>query len=144
MTGVRWLRLLAIATAAVILASCRSLTAPLATSATAVTILPDDLVPRDRDHSLTAALAGDAQEPAALPTVPGTESLPAPPPPPAASLRRDERVVPVGLETPCPPLPRLACRDGSCGQAVGLNPRFAPGCRAGSCRGGSQCRDGGC
>jgi uncharacterized repeat protein (TIGR01451 family) len=50
----------------------------------------------------------------------------------------------VGLEAPCPPLPRLACRPGSCGQSVGLNPRFAPGCRDGACRAGSQCRDGGC
>jgi uncharacterized repeat protein (TIGR01451 family) len=144
MNGVRWLRLLAIATAAVILASCRSLTTPLATSATAVTILPDDVLSRECDDSLTAALTGAEAAPAALPPTPDAESLPAPPLPPTASLRRHEGVVPVGLEAPCSPLPRLACRDGSCGQAHGLRPLPAPGCRSGACRGGAACPPGGC
>jgi uncharacterized repeat protein (TIGR01451 family) len=144
MSGVRWLRLLAIATAAVILASCRSLTTPLATSATAVTILPDDVTATATDESLAAAFAGDLDAPAALPPVAAAASLAARPLPASPPVRRHEGVVPVGLEAPCPPLPRIACRDGSCGQSVGLNPRFAPGCRDGSCRAGSQCRDGGC
>ncbi|MFM7137671.1 MAG: hypothetical protein ACKO1M_11470, partial [Planctomycetota bacterium] len=147
MSGVRWLRVLAIATAALVLASCRSLTAPLATSATAVTILPDDVSSTATDDSLTAAFAGDIDAPATLPAVPDATSVPATSRSAASlptAIRRHEGVVPVGLEAPCPPLPRLACRDGSCGQSVGLNPRFAPSCRDGSCRAGSPCRDGGC
>jgi uncharacterized repeat protein (TIGR01451 family) len=144
MSGVRWLRLLAIATAAVILASCRSLTAPLATSATAVTILPDDVTATAMDDSLATAFAGDIDAPATMPPTPEAESLAAPPPVHATFARRHEGVVPVGLETPCPPLPRLACRDGSCNQARGLRPLPAPGCRSGTCRGGASCPPGGC
>ena len=55
MIAVRWIRLLAIATAAVILASCRSITAPLTVSSAAVTILPDDL-PAASDHDSIAGL----------------------------------------------------------------------------------------
>jgi uncharacterized repeat protein (TIGR01451 family) len=144
MSGVRWLRLLAIATAAVILASCRSLTAPLATSATTVTILPADVLPAATDDSLTAALVEAKAAPAAMPSPHHAVSISTPSRSASSSIRRHEGVVPVGLEAPCPPLPRLACRDGSCGQSVGLNPRFAPGCRAGACRAGDRCQDGRC
>lgn len=63
--SIRWLRIAAIATAAVILASCRSLTAPV-------------LVPA------------------------------------ATAIVSDERVLPAGLEAPCPPLPRLGLREPRC------------------------------
>ena len=140
MSGVRLLRLLAIATAAFILASCRSLTAPLATSATAVTILPDDLATGAADDSLATAFAGDGAAPAAVPEPPmPARRLPAP-----KGIRRHEGVVPAGLEAPCPPLPRLACRDGSCRPAFGAGLRAAPPCSSGGCRSGAPCPTGGC
>lgn len=149
MKGVRWLRLLAIAIAAVILASCRSLTAPLATSATAVTVLPDDVMSPTADDSLTAAFASDDAVPAALPSSAvaaalAARPLPARPAPTVPASRRHTGVVPAGLEAPSPPLPRLACRDGSCGQAVGLRPLPTAGCRGGACRGTAACPPGGC
>ena len=114
MTGLRWIRLLAIATAAVILASCRSLTAPLATTATAVTVLPDDVLPAaPGDESLTAAFASDlpaararvapVAAPAAIAPDPDAAVVPAAVA--TTSIRRHEGVVPAGLEAPCPPEP---------------------------------------
>ena len=98
----RWLRIGAIATGAIILASCRSLTAPAVMSATVITAAPDDA-----DES-TALVTDEA-------------------------LAVDEQVLPVGLETPCPPLPRLArrgCRSGRC-QACEMC--TADACATGSC-----------
>lgn len=157
MTGLRWIRLLAIATAAIILASCRSLTAPLATTATAVTVLPEDVLPAaDGDQSLTAAFAGDlpaAPAPAALAAVPAAVA----PDPDAAlvpaavakpSIRRHEGVVPVGLEAPCPPLPRLACRTCPPPAAGHGWPTLPGGCRSGACGAaadhGAPCPTGSC
>ncbi|MEI6239999.1 MAG: hypothetical protein WCR51_06395 [Planctomycetia bacterium] len=97
----RWLRIVAIATGAIILASCRSLTAPAVLSATVLTAAPDDA-----DES--AVLVTD--EPATT----------------------DDQVRPVGLETPCPPLPRLSrrgCRGGRC--------NACEMCIAGPCAGGN-------
>jgi uncharacterized repeat protein (TIGR01451 family) len=104
----RWLRLLAIATGAVILASCRSLPTPAVVSTAAVTMVPE------------------AEAAAAVPVTP----------PPSATRRADAAtagwqadvrradgsaafggIERTGLEAPCPPLPRLAasgCRDGRC------------------------------
>lgn len=98
----RWLRIGAIATGAIILASCRSLTAPAVLSATVLTAAPAEA------EESTALVTDDA-----LPT--------------------DARVRPVGLETPCPPLPRLArrgCRSGRC-QACEMC--TADACATGSC-----------
>jgi len=149
MSGVRWLRLLAIATAALILASCRTLTSPLAASASAVTVLPADVIAEPGDASLAAAFANDDDASAPVPPSPDGGLLPAPLLParqlPATpSIRRHQGVVPVGLEAPCPPLPRLACRDGSCGPAAGIRPRLIPRCRGGACRDGTSCPTGGC
>jgi uncharacterized repeat protein (TIGR01451 family) len=151
----RWLRLLAIAVASLILASCRSITAPLATSATAVTILPDDLLPAAaEDDSLVAAFGAtpEAVEPGPLEV--GSPAR-------AVAAGRDSGspdVIPVGLESPSPPLPRLAMRPGSgggCGPA-GCPPRsprrpagvVSPPCPAGTCRSGAcpsaGCPSGGC
>ena len=101
-TPFRWLRIGAIATGAIILASCRSLTAPVVLSATVLTAAPDDA-----DES-TALVTDDA-------------------------LPMDARVRPVGLETPCPPLARLArrgCRGGRC-QACEMC--IADACATGNC-----------
>jgi uncharacterized repeat protein (TIGR01451 family) len=136
MTAIRWIRLLAIATAAVILASCRSITEPLSLPAAAVMILPDD-VPGAGDPwadasvqsaSLTAALtdmsmAGDLRLQAPLNAPPAT----------TPSIPRHEGVVPVGLEAPCPPLPRLGLGGGRCGPA---------GCQSGASP--AACGPGGC
>lgn len=88
----RWLRIAAIAIGAIILASCRSLTVPAVLSATV----------------LTAAIDG-AEESTALVTDDHTTA--------DGHATADDQVRPAGLETPCPPLPRLhrrACRGGRC------------------------------
>jgi hypothetical protein len=152
MKGFAWLRLLAIATAAVILASCRSLTTPLSATATAVTVLPEDVLPEagaatDTDPlagSLAAALAGDQPDsarpviPAAVAPDPDAIGITAATATAPASLRRHEGVVPVGLEAPSPPLPRLACRDcPPAGRGPAWPGRLGPGaCPTGSCRSG--------
>jgi uncharacterized repeat protein (TIGR01451 family) len=101
----RWMRLLAIAIGAVILASCRSLPSPavLASGAVAMPAAPqadpDAAVPLPRDGGWEAEIRSAR--------VPDT----------------DGGVRPAGLEAPCPPLPRLGgppasdCRDGRCGSA---------------------------
>ena len=128
MIAVRWIRLLAIATAAVILASCRSITAPLTVSSAAVTILPDDLpVASDHDSiagltsaSLTGALlTDDLLNPAAAGEPRRDRSPLAVDAEQASAPRRHDGVVPVGLEAPCSPLPRLrgplTAAGGRCG-----------------------------
>ena len=111
-----WLRLLAIATGAVILASCRSLPTPAVVSTATVTMLPE-------------------------PNPASTGAAPAAPAPPRtgddasdweADVRRADGsaafggIERTGLEAPCPALPRLeaaapaGCRDGQC--AVGICP----------------------
>jgi uncharacterized repeat protein (TIGR01451 family) len=101
----RWLRLLAIAAGALILASCRSLSTPGLVS-TAAVALPAE--------SVTAAGEPDPQ-PAAASRAGGWEAEPRSTGSDAeAGIRR------TGLEAPCPPLPRHAgafaagCRDGQC------------------------------
>ena len=116
MNQLRWIRLLAIATAAVILASCRSLTAPLTMSSTAIMVLPDDVMVATDHHG--DGLLSDTPLTAALMELPGpAEASTEPAPQPAPAMRRDERIVPVGLEAPCPPLPRLGVGGGRCGPA---------------------------
>jgi hypothetical protein len=161
MKGFAWLRMLAIATAALILASCRSLTMPVSATATAVTVLPEDVLPTagaaaatdPLAGSLTAALANDqlasAQPltPAAVAPDPDAIGITAAATAAPASPRRHEGVVPVGLEAPCPPLPRLACR--ACPPA-GRGPAWRPAavCPSGPCPGGrcqpAACPTGGC
>jgi len=103
----RWLRMLAIATAAMLLASCRALpTIGVAATSSAVAIDDDGERPED-------ALQADGEPLAAV-------GAPLPP-----DMRRDVDLVPTGLEAPCPPLPRLGRRP--CG--IG-------GCRAGACPSG--------
>jgi len=126
MSGGRWVRVLAITTAALILASCRSLTAPLATSASAVTVLPADVAPRDATHSVSLAAALVDVD-----VAPAASSDPQPP-------RRHEGVVRTGLEAPCSPLPRWPTATPT---VAWIPP--PTGCRDGSCRGG-PCPRGGC
>ena len=129
MNQLRWIRLLAIATAAVILASCRSLTAPLTMSSTAIMVLPDDVMVATDHHG--DGLLSDTPLTAALMELPGpAEASTEPAPQPASAMRRDERIVPVGLEAPCPPLPRLGVGGGRCGPA--------------GCPSDSPCGPGGC
>jgi uncharacterized repeat protein (TIGR01451 family) len=148
MRGFAWLRMLAIATAALILASCRSLAPPLATTAAAVTVLPEDVLQQAaEDDSLTAALAfapPTPAEPAAVAADPDASGV-APAAPREPSIRRHEGVVPVGLEAPCPPLPRLACRDcPPAGRRPGPGWHAAPaGCPSGACPSGA-CQSGAC
>jgi uncharacterized repeat protein (TIGR01451 family) len=111
--GLRWLRILAIASSAIILASCKSLTTTAIVPLAAVAVAPHDAptappepideegVPDDPERHGEAAGAGGVR--------------------------------PVGLEVPCPPLPRLQ-RHGR----VGLRPCAAGGCGSGRCSSG-QC-----
>jgi uncharacterized repeat protein (TIGR01451 family) len=156
MKELRWLRLLAIAVASLILASCRSLTPPLATTATAVTVLPDDVfLATTEEPSLVEALLEAppapaepgpvAPEPDAEPTLAARPRAAAPTvlsTGAGSAIRRHEGVVPAGLEAPCPPLPRLACR--SCPPAL-HGPAFrGPGrCATGHC-GQGNCPTGDC
>jgi uncharacterized repeat protein (TIGR01451 family) len=131
MNHARWIRLLAIAIAAVILASCRSLTAPLSLTATSVTILPDDLptieVPAAaglEPTSLTAALLPDMPEPAAAAELDTTSLAASESEPGSTAVRWHEGAVTVGCEAPCPPLPRLGLRSGRC-RPAGCGPTDA-------------------
>jgi uncharacterized repeat protein (TIGR01451 family) len=105
----RWLRLLAIATGAVILASCRSLPTPAVVSTAAVTMVPEAETAAAAPITPLPSATRQADEATA-----GWET----------DVRRadgsavfggSERT---GLEAPCPPLPRLesaaGCRDGRC------------------------------
>ena len=96
-----WLRIVAIATGAIILASCRSLTAPTALSTTVLTATSADTADSTAFVTDEVAPLDDLAAPDA----------------PAALARADDGVRVVGLETPCPPLPRLhrrGCRSGRC------------------------------
>ena len=107
----RWLRLLAIATGAVILASCRSLSTPAVVSTASVTMLPEPQTAAVAQAAPITSAAPRADEAAA-----GWE----------ADVRRADGsaafggIQRTGLEAPCPPLPRLVatgpagCRDGRC------------------------------
>ena len=95
----RWPRLLVIATAAVILASCRSITQPLMLPLAAVAVAPEESAEATREPSTAVAQASAV--------VPATG------------------VVQAGCEAPCPPLPRrlplarghLSRHDGQCNDA---------------------------
>lgn len=91
-SALAWIRILAIATGAVVLASCRSL-APTAQLATTAQLSPTaQLTP-------TAVGATDTAGPKHM------------------AAQRDTAIRRTGLEAPCPPLPRAGCpaADGSCG-----------------------------
>lgn len=89
-----WLRIAAIAVGTLVLASCKSLPAPGVLS--------------------TAAVLADARPTAADPDEP----------PAGEGVVIDDRVERVGLEVPCPPLPRVGrCRGcGRCGSATAACP----------------------
>jgi uncharacterized repeat protein (TIGR01451 family) len=102
-----WLRIAAIAIGALVLASCRSLTAPAVLSTTVLTADPDGA-----DES-TALVTDDTFTDDAVTT--------------------DDQVRPAGLETPCPPLPRLerrGCRGGRC---HACEPGAVNACAVGTC-----------
>jgi uncharacterized repeat protein (TIGR01451 family) len=109
----RWLRLLAIATGAVILASCRSLSTPALVATGTLTASPQ--AETVLDAAAPPAGAAAATPPAPRPaTTTGWE----------AEVRRPDggaafdRIQRTGLEAPCPALPRIrgaaGCRDGHC------------------------------
>ncbi|MFM1903934.1 MAG: hypothetical protein RLZZ440_1834 [Planctomycetota bacterium] len=135
MNAARWIRLLAIGIAAVVLASCRSLTAPLALTATSVTILPDDLPVIEEPtaaglepSSLTAALLPVSPEPTAAAELEATAFDASESGPGSPAVRWHQGAVTVGCEAPCPPLPRLGLRAGRCGPG-----RCGPVATASSC-----------
>ena len=137
-TCARWIRVIAVATAALVLASCRSLSVPVATLGTAVTVLPDDVVATGDETAGSPLLALLADPPTGMPLDPAAGSALSTADPAVLlgvsrdESRRHEGVVPAGLEAPCPPLPRL-------GPAAGLANRFATGrCGPGPC--GPACR----
>jgi uncharacterized repeat protein (TIGR01451 family) len=112
----RWLRIVAIATGAIILASCRSLTTPAVRSTTVLTATSADTAVSTAFATDEVAPPDDLAAPDAL----------------AALARADDGVRVVGLETPCPPLPRLArrgCRGGRC-QACQMG---TDACAVGNC-----------
>ena len=122
----RWIRLLAIALGALVLASCRAISTPLMVGGASVTALPatDDAV----------AAAPEAASAASW------EDRVAPRVTKAAGSPTDPHVITrTGLEAPCPPLPRLLplgrharscptgrCPTGHCGAA-------AAGCEGWAC-----------
>jgi uncharacterized repeat protein (TIGR01451 family) len=112
-SGHNWLRILAIAIGSLVLASCRSLSTTAIVAASAVTIADQAAAPpaspTDRgDFDRESFAVGST---AAVSTAPSHDA---------------SAVIPVGCETPCPPLPRLR----RCG------PRGGP-CAANDCPGGS-------
>jgi len=130
----RWPRLLAIACAAIALASCRSIARPplagLAAGAMAAAVVTDDT---DRDTPGDRA-PGD--------TVPASTSRPDTTAPPRAAAAPtaagttvsavrviDPAVAAAGCERPCPPLPRL--RAGGCAGCGAAG----PACGGGGCGG---------
>jgi len=146
MKPVRWIRIVAVAIAALVLASCRSITAPVLSTATAVTILPDDLEPIATTESPIAALAHDVSTPSRAPGQPHSsearraiaashEVIPATA---IDDFQRQSGVVRAGLEAPSPALPRLGSsvmpagfhRPSHCGP--GCRPMGAP-CPGGAC-----------
>jgi len=129
----RWLRIAAIAVAAVSLASCRGIptSAVLGTAAVSHAIdqvdsagpaLPGSELAEVESEVVVASAAMPADHAVATePWQRDVQRLPE-----AGAVRRDARVVRTGLEAPCPPLPRLGhtgCR--ACG------PRG--GCPTGTC-----------
>ena len=91
----RWPRLLVIAVAALILASCRSITQPLGLPLATVAVAPADGVPADADVARADAdvVQADADVAQADGTASAARFAPAP-------------VTPAGCEQPCGPLPR--------------------------------------
>jgi len=128
----RWLRLAAIAAAAVSLASCRGIPSSALLGTAAVSQAIDAVDPAGPATELAiveplpAAEAREVSTATAAPSwTPGWEQDVRP----VSALeaaRRDARVVPTGLEAPCPPLPRIG----------------GHGCR--SCGRGGACPSGGC
>jgi uncharacterized repeat protein (TIGR01451 family) len=135
----RWPRLLAIASAAIALASCRSLgTPPLAGLAAgaaataglvAATADTADSVTADSVGAAATAPRAGSVPPRITATRPSADAPPAAVPLPRTTAARvvDPAVTAAGCERPCPPLPRLhagGCRG--CGMA-------GPACASGGC-----------
>lgn len=146
MKPVRWIRIVAVAIAALVLASCRSITAPVLSSATAVTILPDDIAPIATAESPIAALAHGVGTPSDAPPQPPASEAPSNfaspheviPATAIDDFQRQSGVVRAGLEAPSPALPRLGSpvvpagfhRPSHCGP--GCRPMVDP-CPGGAC-----------
>jgi uncharacterized repeat protein (TIGR01451 family) len=146
MSDGRWIRIVAVAIASLVLASCRSITAPVMTAATAVTVLPDDVVPTTAPDTSLGALIQTNDEPqqpasplhAVAEEGPGTEPLTVIPASAISEFQRTSGVMRAGLEAPSPALPRVDSavvpagfhRAGHCGRncqpAIGM-------CYDGSC-----------
>ena len=90
-TCARWIRVIAVATAALILASCRSLSVPVATLGTAVTVLPDDVVATGDETAGSPLLALLADPPTGTPLDPaGGSALSTADPAVLLAVGRDE------------------------------------------------------
>jgi uncharacterized repeat protein (TIGR01451 family) len=138
--GLRWLRILAIATGAIVLCSCRSLTTSLVDGGMAEAVVSDDHLhgdavrvvptePSGEQPSGPTAAANLVQPPRPVAVEPQASWETALTGPQPAILR-------TGLEAPCPALPR----EGGCRECRGVP---APaGC--GRCGPAAACRDGGC
>lgn len=115
MRTARWIRIVAVAIASLVLASCRSITAPVMTAATAVTVLPDDVVPTTTPDTSLGALLETPDQPQEPPSPlhavgeqgPGTEPLTVIPAASISEFQRTSGVVRAALEAPSPALPRL-------------------------------------
>jgi uncharacterized repeat protein (TIGR01451 family) len=138
----RWPRLLAIAVAAVALASCRSITRPaVAPLATAVALASADAEADDRvgeqrahrdpeeSHTATPPAAAPRRPAAAAESASRTAGWEREA---AAALEGDSAVRQAGCETPCPPLPRLIAGPGPRGGCNSCG-RGAAACGEGSC-----------
>lgn len=103
----RWPRLLAIAAAAIALASCRSLSQPAVVPLAAVVVPSDAADTSDAAGTATVDVASAAGADAAAARSSAWE-------PPAVPGRTvDAAVRPAGCEVPCPPLPRLIPGPGA-------------------------------
>jgi len=149
----RWLRIAAIATAAVTLASCRSLptTALVSTGMVAAQReMSDGPSVAPTPAASPAPAAADAPRMISAAEPPGDDRaiVPLPPPGdppasagwqaevrPASAAVADAAVVRTGLEAPCPPLPRLGrrlCGPGGCRGACPTG-NCGPGCPPAAC-----------
>ncbi len=115
MSHIRWIRIVAVAVAALVLASCRSMTAPVVMSATAVTVLPEDVVPPTSPEPSLASLVDTTDKPLAGAASPSslenrnltTEPFTVIPASAISKFHRQSGAVRTALEAPSPALPRL-------------------------------------
>jgi uncharacterized repeat protein (TIGR01451 family) len=129
----RWLRILAIAIGAIVLASCRSLAPAVVGGGTTLAVVTDE--PAVEPHDVTASTPPAAHLGPTEYVSHGAWD--------AATPATQAEIIRTGLEAPCPPLPRVGgCRDCR-SLPFARHPTAHCGARGRRC-GPNGCRDGGC